>query len=198
MITAVVGELLRIHFPVFEEDGLTPSSGLVDGDFTKQLVRDTVASALPVTITEVGATGRYFAAFTPDQAGRWYLDVETPFEDVFGTDILVEIPEATRVVTSFAFNPTAGPGGTLDGNVWLERDGQLDTTAATATVAFYSSAGALLFPPLVDLTPDAQGFFRVTQPSPAGFTQGAEIYVVATISTPIATYTTGKGIQVVG
>jgi hypothetical protein len=195
MITAVVGELLRIHFPVFEEDGLTPSPGLLNTDFTKVLVRDTVSSALPVTVTEVGATGRYFAAFTPDQVGRWYLDVQTPFEDVFGADILVTTAPGTRVVSSFAYNPTTL---SLDGNVWLERDGQLDTTAATATVAFYNSAGALLFPPLVDLVPDAQGVFRVTQPSPPGFTQGAEIYVVSTVATPAGSFTTAKGIQVVG
>jgi len=125
----------------------------------------------------------------------------TAGERLATTDNRVDVAVSTRaqasvrVVASFAYNPTTN---TLDGNVWLERDGVLDTTAATATVAFYSSAGVLLFPALVDLTPDAQGFFRVTQASPAGFTQGAEIYMVASIDAPSGTYTTGKGIQVVG
>jgi len=195
MITAVVGELLRIHFPVFEEDGLTPSPGLPDSAFVKTLVRDTVASVVPVTVTEVGSTGRYFAAFTPDQIGRWYLDVQTPFDDVFGADVLVTEPLSTRVVGSFAYDPTTN---TLDGNIWLERDGLLITAVTSATASFYNAAGVLLFPPLVDLIPDAQGFFRVTKPSPLGFSQGAEIYAVMTIVSPSGTFTSSKGIQVVG
>jgi len=281
MTTGVVGGLVRVHFPVFEEDGITPATGLLDGAFTKVLIRDAGVSAVVVTITEVGATGRYFASFTPDAAGRWYLDVLTPFEDVFADEIEVtvlsafdavwatilpgtypvdsagerlatidtrvdvavstraapgdamaltpseraslavrvwdellpgahapgtaganlDVPVSTRatpsdrVAASFAFDPTTN---TLDGNVWLEREGRLVTTVISATVAFYNAGGVLLFPVLVDLIPDPQGFFRVVRPSPIGFVQGAQIYTVMTIIATYGTFTSSKGIQVVG
>ncbi len=51
MYTGVVGELLRLHFPVFEEDGLTPASGLVDGDFS--MSSNTVIEISPGSSVEI-------------------------------------------------------------------------------------------------------------------------------------------------
>jgi len=86
-ITASVGELVIIQFPVFDVDGITPVSGLVDGDFSKMLLRDNVSSPVPITVSEVGATGRYVLSFTPNLAGLWYAEVETPFEDIFAENV---------------------------------------------------------------------------------------------------------------
>lgn len=66
---------MQVQFFVFDFDGITPLTGLVDGDFTKTLLLDDASSALPVTVTEVGATGRYVVEFTPDTAGLWYVDL---------------------------------------------------------------------------------------------------------------------------
>jgi hypothetical protein len=77
-ISASVGELVQIQFFVFDVDGITPLTGLVDGDFTKTLLLDDATSAVTVTVTEVGATGRYVVDFTPTAAGLWYVDVVLP------------------------------------------------------------------------------------------------------------------------
>lgn len=50
------------------------TTGLVDGDFTKQLYRDGATDATTLTVTEVGS-GFYKAEFTPLQDGQWFMDV---------------------------------------------------------------------------------------------------------------------------
>jgi hypothetical protein len=91
-LTASVGELVRIQFPCFDIDGITPMSGLVDADFGKLLLRDNVVSAVSMTITEVGTTGRYVISFTPDADGLWYPEVTTPVEDIFADQVEVGPP----------------------------------------------------------------------------------------------------------
>jgi hypothetical protein len=100
-----------------------------------------------------------------------------------------------RVVASFALNPSTV---VLDGNVWLERDGELLAAVTSLTADFFNSAGAALFS-LVDVAPDAQGIFRVTSiPNPVGFSVGVEVYVRLTIVAPSGTFVSVKGIQVAG
>ena len=52
----------------------------------------TELSTLPVTVTEVGATAKYVASFTPDADGLWYVEATTPVEDVFGCYVQVGPP----------------------------------------------------------------------------------------------------------
>lgn len=91
-LQASVGELVQIQFPAFDIDGITPMTGLVDGDFSKLLLVDNTVSAVVMTVSEVGATGRYVMAFTPDADGLWYAEVETPVEDIFADQVEVGPP----------------------------------------------------------------------------------------------------------
>lgn len=79
---ASVNELVQIQFPVFDVDGITPLTGLVDGDFTKLLRVDDSVSAVSVTVGEIGG-GTYYVEFTPDSAGLWYVQVTTEVNDVW-------------------------------------------------------------------------------------------------------------------
>jgi len=92
VLTALVDIPVKIPFPVFDVDGVTPLSGLVDGDFTnKTLIKDDAVQALTVTVTEVGSTGKYYAEFTPDDRGFWYVEVTTPGDEVYGHHVDVGI-----------------------------------------------------------------------------------------------------------
>jgi hypothetical protein len=100
-----------------------------------------------------------------------------------------------KVAASFAFHPTTL---VLDGNVWLERNGELVAAVTACSADFYSSAGVLLFS-LADAAPDAQGVFRITSgASPAGFVIGAEVYIRLIVTAPSGTFVSVKGLQVAG
>ena len=88
-LVASVGETVQIQFPAFDVDGLTPMSGLVDGDFGKVLFVDDSASAETVTVTEIASTGYYVVEFVPTGDGLWYVEVQTPVDDVFGDQVHV-------------------------------------------------------------------------------------------------------------
>lgn len=96
-----VGEQVTIQFPAFDVDGLTPMTGLVDGDFDKVLLVDDAVSAQTVTVSEVGSSGYYVMEFTPDANGLWYAQVETPAEDIYADQIAVG-PLTTDAVDSIA------------------------------------------------------------------------------------------------
>ena len=91
-LSASVGELVQIQFPAFDIDGITPLTGLVDGDFNKLLIVDNTVSGVTITVTEVGSTGRYVISFTPNANGLWYAEVETPVEDIFADQVEVGPP----------------------------------------------------------------------------------------------------------
>lgn len=91
-LNASVGELVQIPFPAFDIDGITPLTGLLNVDFGKLLLRDNTVSAVVATVTEIGATGRYVVAFTPDANGLWYAEVTTPVEDIFADQVEVGPP----------------------------------------------------------------------------------------------------------
>jgi len=91
-ISASVGELVQVQFPAFDIDGITPLIGLLDSDFNKLLLVDDAVSSQTVTVSEVGSTGRYVIEFTPNTAGLWYMEVETPVEDVFADQAEVGPP----------------------------------------------------------------------------------------------------------
>ena len=91
-LNASVGELVQIQFPCFDIDGITPLTGLVDADFGKLLLRDNTVSAVAITVSEVGATGRYVMEFTPDADGLWYAEVTTEVEDIFADQVEVGPP----------------------------------------------------------------------------------------------------------
>lgn len=124
------------------------------------------------------------------------VDVGGVDEDhILLVDTLFAIASAdNHVASSFAFDQATN---SVDGNVWLERDGQLLTAVTSASAEFYGSDGTLLFPVLTDLAPDAQGVFHVSKVNP-NFSPGEQIYCRLAIVTPSGTYTSLKGLQVVG
>jgi hypothetical protein len=89
-LTALIGAEVRTPFGVFDLDGVTPLSGLVNADFTnKTVIRDGTdeSGSVSLVVTEIGSTGKYYTAFTPNARGLWYIEVTTPLGDVLGSHI---------------------------------------------------------------------------------------------------------------
>ena len=132
-------------------------------------------------------------------AGGWTDTEKSQLRYRLGIDGSSATPAAlsklsTKVIASFAYDESVS---TVEGNTWLEQDGRLLATVTSATASFYGSDGTLLFPALTDSAPDAQGIFRVSKVNP-GFVAGDSIYVVVQIVAPSGTFTTVKGLQIVG
>jgi len=88
------------QFPAFEDDGFTKRSGLIAGDFTTTVFKDSVIQALTVTITEVGSTGEYKTSFTPVSEGFYEVQIlidfnkEIRFRDY---DVVTELTNAVAI-----------------------------------------------------------------------------------------------------
>lgn len=168
MIQAAIGELTRIHFPLFQEDGITPESGKVDGDFDKLFLHEDDVSLVSGTITEVGTTGVYYLDITPDEEGRWYLEVECPdTEDVFACLMQVGPSGAPKgyLVNESQMNVAYDESiTTLYMEVWLDRNGQSVSFGdlVSCSVSVYDDAGTLLFTES-SATPDANGRFSLSR-----------------------------------
>ena len=100
------GVLVELAFPVYDVDGETLVSGLVDADFSKFLLLDNTVSSVVVTVSEV-SSGRYVASFTPNQEGLWFVHVDTPYSDSFACYVQVYD------------DPSASVGAIVSG-VWSE------------------------------------------------------------------------------
>lgn len=89
MVRAKSNETARMHFTVFDTDGLTPLTGQAGG-CTDSLLYNGATSAQVVTIAEIGVTGHYIASFTPNAIGDWDLEVTCPDDRVVGESFEVE------------------------------------------------------------------------------------------------------------
>jgi len=80
---ATIGQVETLEFPVFEIDGITPKTGLVDGDFTKELWKnDVLQSSSLITIVEKGTlSGKYKASFTPTERAKYEIYITNPSPD---------------------------------------------------------------------------------------------------------------------
>jgi hypothetical protein len=87
-----VGELVQLQFPVYDVDGITPLSGLPNGSFGKTLLKGAAVSPVVLSVSEVGATSKYVASFTPDADGLWYVEATTPVDDVYSCYVQVGPP----------------------------------------------------------------------------------------------------------
>lgn len=105
-VSAGVGDLVQLQFPVFDVDGITVLTGLTDSDFDKLLALDDSISGVAVTVNEIGS-GLYEAEFTPPSAGLWFVRIITPVDDVY-----VQYVEAGP--------PAAGILGSIADAVWGE------------------------------------------------------------------------------
>lgn len=77
--TIYVGETATEVLPVYEANGYTPHTGLVNGNFTKALWKDGAVDATSVTVAEIGTSGYYKATFTPASAGAWELVITNSY-----------------------------------------------------------------------------------------------------------------------
>ena len=75
------GDTIYLPFSVFQADGVTRLTGQA-GSVTDSLVFNNAASAQPVTIAEIGSTGRYHASFIPNAVGQWDLELTLPSPDL--------------------------------------------------------------------------------------------------------------------
>jgi hypothetical protein len=103
-LTALVNQEVKIPLTVVDQVDGSPLSGLLDGDFSKLLLRDDVdeSGAVTVTVTEV-VSGRYSVAFTPNARGLWMVSIETPDGSIyeFRVDVgLFNTVETVRKETS--------------------------------------------------------------------------------------------------
>jgi hypothetical protein len=142
-----VGELVEVQFPVFDVDGITPITGLLVGSFVTFLARDGILSALPVGVVEIGASGRYVASFTPDTDGLWYVEIQTPFDDVFGEHVAVGAP-AQDVVDAITIGvwseplPGAYPAGSAGERLAATDDRVELLTQALVMASLTATAGS--------------------------------------------------------
>lgn len=81
-------EVVLDQFPVWDWDGYTKVSG--ETSFAVTLWKDTVVSAIPVTVAEIGVSGEYQISFTPDSVGYWRVEVIVDYnKDAFGFEYTV-------------------------------------------------------------------------------------------------------------
>lgn len=82
------GQPVSIPFFVYDVDGVTPVTGLLNAAFTKTLIANGVISAQPVVVNEIGS-GFYTIDFTPNAIGLWDVTVKTPEEEIWGCAVQV-------------------------------------------------------------------------------------------------------------
>jgi hypothetical protein len=166
MIRSSVGELTRLHFSVFQEDGITHYSGLLDGDFDKQVIRENAVSGVSGVVSEIGTTGIYVFEFTPNAEGRWYVEViSADAEDVFFSIIDVgPVNEPLGYVVNEAQMNVAHDESitTMYMEVWLDRNGQSigASDLISCSVSVFDDAGTLLFTE-ASATPETNGRFSL-------------------------------------
>lgn len=77
--TIYAGETVTEVFAVYEPNGYTPHTGLLNGNFTKGLWKDGAVDATAVTVAEIGSSGYYKATFTPATSGAWALAITNSY-----------------------------------------------------------------------------------------------------------------------
>jgi hypothetical protein len=68
------------HFSVFAPDGYTKVSGQV-GACSSNLWEDGAVSAVPVTLSEIGVSGEYYAKFTVGVSDLYHVEVTCTYDD---------------------------------------------------------------------------------------------------------------------
>jgi hypothetical protein len=122
------------QFPAFENDGHTKRSGLGAGDFSSAVFVNGAVEALPVTVSEIAATGEYKIQFTPDILGVYELQVHILFSHDIWHAQYAAVDELTNDVSVAARNQsrkidlaaTAAPGLATTGSLMdriLNKDG---------------------------------------------------------------------------
>jgi hypothetical protein len=77
------GDTITDQFAVFEDDGITKHTGLVQADFDIVVWQDGVVTALAVTVTEIGTSGEYKLVYTPPTEGYWKVELFSDFSEEY-------------------------------------------------------------------------------------------------------------------
>jgi hypothetical protein len=163
-VEASVGALVQLQFPVYDIDGISPWSGLVDSDFESILLVDDAESAEVASVSEVGSTSKYVVEFTPDVAGLWYVEVTTPIDDVYACYVHVGPPTSDTIeaITQAVWSellPVAFPIGSAGERLASadDRTEVLENALIAARLTVGAGASATLVP--TDAT-QADGFYN--------------------------------------
>lgn len=149
----MLGEELTAHFPLFENDGITKKSGVTG--FVTTTWRDGVLAPEVVTITEIGTSGEYTAAYTPPVVGPWELEVYDPGTGArWREDVIVE---QARAQWGFAASDDTTD---LAFSVWMQIDEQTVLDLDGITAAVRSQAGGELAALGTETVADANGVYR--------------------------------------
>jgi len=177
----ILGEVLTAHFPLFEPDGVTKKSGVVG--FATTTWRDGALDPQPVSVTEIGTTGEYTAAYTPPEVGPWELEVYDPTTGVrWREDVIIE---QARAQWGFSASDDTTD---ISFSVWMQIDEQtvLDLDSMTAEVR--SQDGSVVIPMGTETVPDALGVYRFVA-SAALVPAGNEYYLALSASRGIVIWT---------
>jgi len=132
-----LGQNVLDQFPVWNSDGYTKKSG--ETVFTKRIWKDGVASSVPVTVSEIGATGEYLISFTPDSTGVWLVEITINFnKEVWQGEYVILKPEIT-VNASMSDNGTTAIFG-----IWFDHGGQRMTDLDSVSVVIKDTNGTLV------------------------------------------------------
>jgi len=86
-----VGSLVVDHFPIFKNDGITKHSGLLAGNFLTLVYKDSVPTAIPVTITEIGTSGEYEYSYTPPSIGVYDVQIYSTYGTIWLGEQMVAV-----------------------------------------------------------------------------------------------------------
>ena len=140
-----LGEVLITNFPVFQEDGITPYTGLINSDFDIIIINGDSASSVDSNVIEIGSTGIYSFSFTPDNIGYWYILIS--FSNENWSDELFVFYVLNRDVSEAQLNISYN--NALDiiyFDAWLERGGRLISDGlVSCLINVYDNEGVLLF-----------------------------------------------------
>jgi len=90
-----------MHFTVFDTDGTTPLTGQA-GSCTEDLRKNGATTAEVVTLAEIGASGYYYASFTPLATSNYDLEVTCPDGRVIGESYETEVADLDDIKTDSA------------------------------------------------------------------------------------------------
>lgn len=96
-----VGQLCYLPFTIFQADGVTPWSGQA-GACTSYLQRNGTTAPEAVAIAEIGATGHYFATYTPLIVATYDLEVTCPDGRVMGENYDTYLVDIDDIQTGIA------------------------------------------------------------------------------------------------
>jgi hypothetical protein len=156
-----LGEQIISYFSVFQDDGITPNTGLTGDNFTVLLINENNIVTLAYSIVEIGVTGKYKFSCTPESVGNWHIFISTANE-VWEDDIKI-FNILTRDISDTHLNISYN--NELDiiyFDAWLERSGQfISSGLVSCVITLYNNEGTELVS-LNSISPLPNGHFSLS------------------------------------